>query len=47
MEEEISKKLVPIGKDITWEKRINEVIFLAIIGVWFACVTFFNPKLVA
>lgn len=47
MEIEVSKKLTPKGKDITISKRLNEFVFLVIIGVWLAWVSFFNPKLLA
>lgn len=35
-----------MGKDIPIQKRLNEAIFLMVIGIWFAFVCFFNPKLV-
>jgi mevalonate kinase len=47
LEEQVAQKLKPRGKDIAIEKRINEGIFLMILGVWFAFVCFFNPKLMA
>lgn len=46
LDQEVTKKLTPMGKDIPIQKRLNEAIFLMVIGIWFAFVCFFNPKLV-
>lgn len=46
LENEISKTLKPVGKDKSAKKFIYEAIFFLLIGFWFGCVSYFNPKLI-
>lgn len=46
LENEISETLKPVGKDKSAKKFLYEAIFFLLIGFWFGCVSYFNPKLI-